>query len=95
MQLVRIQGHCLSNHECDHGRTPTVARLPGEGAIHLLAHLPHKDTFYFPSRRCRELQAINFVKHSLYLQNRRTALSWDVDWHIESDVKREPTIIDQ
>jgi len=72
-----------------------VASLPGEGAIYLLAHLPHKGTFYFPSRRCRELQAINFVKHSLDLQNCRTALSWDVDWHIESDVKREPTIIDQ
>jgi hypothetical protein len=49
MQRACIQGHSLPDHECDGGRTSTMASLPGEGVIDLLAHLADEDTFDVPS----------------------------------------------
>jgi hypothetical protein len=49
MQRACIQGHGSSDHECDDGCASTMASLPREGVIDLLADLAHEDTFDIPT----------------------------------------------
>jgi hypothetical protein len=90
MQRACIQGHGSPDHECDGGRASTMASLPGEGAIDLLADLTNQDTLDIPPGRFGNSQTVDLLEQVLDLKNGRTTLMGDTELHTTPPKVKSP-----